>query len=163
MKVMLVALALLALAASAASTHTCGCGGWQPPHLPHLPPPPRPQHPCPCQPHGTCVGGGTPTPPILGQCLEFLRYQCISFTATPHCSPHCQVLRQQCCQEIRQVEPLHQHHAIYGVVLQYMSQLPIVQVPAAMATQLTQQLAAMCGLQGPGPCPCRAAGGGVQY
>ncbi|KAJ1289796.1 hypothetical protein BS78_02G192100 [Paspalum vaginatum] len=149
MKQVLVALALLALAASAAATHTCGCGQQQPPQYPY-------PYPSPVQ-GPSCVG----SPIILSQCSEFLRNQCSSM-ATPYYAPqYCQVLRQQCCQQLRQVEPLHRYQAIYGVVLQSIMQQQPGQVAVVMASQVAQQLLAMCGLHQPGTCVgpyCSAAG-----
>ncbi|NP_001105337.1 gamma-zein [Zea mays] len=183
MKVLIVALALLALAASAASSTSGGCGCQTPPfHLPppfYMPPPfylppqqqPQPwQYPTqppqlsPCQQFGSC-GVGSVGSPFLGQCVEFLRHQC-SPAATPYGSPQCQALQQQCCHQIRQVEPLHRYQATYGVVLQsFLQQQPQGELAALMAAQVAQQLTAMCGLQlqQPGPCPCNAAAGGVYY
>ena len=155
MKAVLVALALVALAVSAASTHTCGQA--------QAPPP---LHQCPCQqqqPQQTTY----PQLPMLTQCGELLRQQC-SPMATPYCTPQCQMLRQQCCQQLRQVDPQHQYHAVYSMVLQMVQQQPPYggihgpQGQAAMvAAQVAQQLTAACGMhQQP---PCGAAAGGVPY
>ncbi|KAG2635199.1 16 kDa gamma-zein-like [Panicum virgatum] len=153
MKAVLVALALVALAVSATSTHTCGQA--------QAPPP---LHQCPCQqqqPQQTTY----PQLPMLTQCGELLRQQC-SPMATPYCTPQCQMLRQQCCLQLRQVDPQHQYHAVYSMVLQMVQQQPPYggihgpQGQAAMvAAQVAQQLTAACGMhQQP---PCGAAAGGV--
>ncbi|CAN6174423.1 unnamed protein product [Urochloa humidicola] len=139
MKAILAALALLVLAVSATSQqapHTCPCHQQQPP-----PPPPQgyPQ---------------APPPPMLTQCGELLRQQC-SPTPTPYCSPQCQMLRQQCCGQLRLVEPQHQYHAIYSMVHQVMhqQQMPYggIHGPQGqlgmLAAQIAQQLTATCGLQ----------------
>jgi hypothetical protein len=70
-------------------------------------------------------------------------------------------LRQQCCQQLRQVEPQHRYQAIFGLVLQsILQQQPQSgQVAGLLAAQIAQQLTAMCGLQQPTPCPYAAAGG----
>ena len=158
MKAVLVALALVALAVSATSTHTCGQA--------QAPPP---LHQCPCQqqqPQQTTY----PQLPMLTQCGELLRQQC-SPMATPYCTPQCQMLRQQCCQQLRQVDPQHQYHAVYSMVLQMVQQQPPYggihgpQGQAAMvAAQVAQQLTATCGMHQQPPCAaCGAAAGGVPY
>ncbi|CAN6167049.1 unnamed protein product [Urochloa humidicola] len=137
MKAILAALALLVLAVSATSQqapHTCPCHQQQAP-----PPQGYPQ---------------APPPPMLTQCGELLRQQC-SPTPTPYCSPQCQMLRQQCCGQLRLVEPQHQYHAIYTMVHQVMhqQQMPYggIHGPQGqlgmLAAQIAQQLTATCGLQ----------------
>ncbi|RCV11796.1 hypothetical protein SEVIR_2G224200v4 [Setaria viridis] len=140
MKAILAALALLALAVSATSTHTCPC---------HQQPPPQ------TYPHQQ--------PPILTQCGELLRQQC-SPTPTPYCSPQCQMLRQQCCQQIRLVEPQHQYNAIYTMVYQMVQQQQPPygggvqgQQVGVVAAQIAQQLTATCGMHQQPPY------GGVPY
>ena len=163
MKTVLVALALLALAVSVTSTHTCG----QAPHQQAAPP----LHQCPCQ-HQQSQQQPYPQLPMLTQCGELLRQQC-SPMETPYCTPQCQMLRQQCCQQLRQVDPQHQYHAVYTMVLQMVQQQPPPpyggvhgpQGQAAMvAAQVAQQLTATCGMHQQPPCAaCGAAAGGVPY
>ncbi|XP_062230451.1 prolamin PPROL 17D-like [Phragmites australis] len=113
----------------------------------------------------------------LNPCAEYLRQQC-SPVAAPYFIRRwqmwqpsiCQLLRQQCCMQLRQMEPQARCQAMCAVVqfvvqqqqqqqqqgALYEPQLPAAQSPIAVA-QMAQNLPAMCGLyQLPSYCttPC---------
>ncbi|XP_062232449.1 avenin-like a7 [Phragmites australis] len=124
----------------------------------------------------------------LNSCAEYLRQQCTQ-VAVPYFIRRaqmwqpsiCQLLRQQCCLQLRQMEPQARCQAmcavVQSVVLQqqqqqqqqqgalYVPQLPAAQSPIAVA-QMAQNLPAMCGLyQLPSYCttPCAISAIGGHY
>ncbi|CAL5074178.1 unnamed protein product [Urochloa decumbens] len=68
------------------------------------------------QPYNTCSNNQN-----LNRCCEFLRQQCnpleMPFLQSRLLQPNnCQVLQQQCCHELRQIEPRYLHQVIYNMV-----------------------------------------------
>uniref|UniRef100_A0A804QAF6 Glutelin n=1 Tax=Zea mays TaxID=4577 RepID=A0A804QAF6_MAIZE len=98
----------------------------------------------------------------LKNCHEFLRQQCsplvMPFLQSRLIQPSsCQVLQQQCCHDLRQIEPQYIHQAIYNmvqsIIQEEQQQQPCELCGSQQATQsavailtAAQYLPSMCGL-----------------
>ncbi|XP_034587226.1 prolamin PPROL 17D [Setaria viridis] len=108
----------------------------------------------------------------LHPCGEFLRQRCPAVTGWPYAwsrtwqPSSCMAMHQQCCLQLRQVEPLHRCQEVCSLVETTVQQMMLQgseYYELQHAALGAKNLPAMCGISLPSYCttPCAIAGGGA--